>query len=101
MAVSQSSDLSQDPKPRAASMWEIKDYSLKTLSVMQNEVMQLSVLKDGNQGWCKSLEFLQFFYPANSLQVLVQRDHCEKYVLSNSSTSFTSQFMKQMVSGIQ
>lgn len=78
-------------------MWEIKDCSLKTLSVMQNEAMQLSILKDGNQGWCKSLEFLQFFYPANSLQVLEQN---EKYVLSNSSSSFTTQFMKQIVSGI-
>lgn len=59
-------------------MWKIKDYSLKTLSAMQNEVMQLSSLKDGSQGWCKSLEFLKFFYPANSLQVLEQRDDYKK-----------------------
>lgn len=61
-------------------MWKIKDCSLKTLSIIQDEVMQLSSLKDGNQGWCKSLEFLQFFYPANSLQVLEQKDHHKKYM---------------------
>lgn len=72
--------LSQDPKSRTASMWKIKDYSLKSLSVMQNVVMQLSNLKDSNQGWGRSLEFLHFFCPANSLQVLKQRDHQEKYM---------------------